>query len=515
MQQNGKKGKSVSVFDNYFPLGLGTTRLPIKRKDDFDGIEISARIIARAINLGVNYIDTSYLYARGAAHSALKIAFEQTDKPVAVTCKLRYGDDYTSDDARRRIERSLLDMGLDFAEFACVWTVMDFAEFEYIMRKGGLYDGIQKAKEEGLIRHIIFSTHASQEDVLRIIASGVFEGVTISLSPLNWKIMKPVIDAAKQKNIGIAAMNPLSGGLIPNNAEYFGFLKGNGDASVTEAALRYVKAMGADIVLSGCASIAEVEENIRAFAGEGAESACERIERVNIRRNEAKSFCTGCGYCVKINTCPADIDIPVFMQSRNMLELEESNGLAKLFNRTDKDLLKSMSVFKFMREQFSYTPDMELNPCVKCGKCETVCTQKLDICAGIEDIYQRAAKAGFSVNAQNARVRHILAKKDYKRVGVYPNTMQAGAFVDVCERTFGKDRFEWAYFNTDPKMQRADENPVYGPHDIPKLGLDIIVIVNYRYDREIYNAIKPVCDDCGVDLAILFDGKDDLPFVFN
>jgi predicted aldo/keto reductase-like oxidoreductase len=505
----------MNIFDGYFPLGLGTTRLPIKHKNDIDGIETAAEIIAKAINLGVDYIDTSYLYARGAAHSALKIAIKQINKPVAVTCKVRYGDDYSSDDARRRIEQSLYDMGLSCTEFACVWTVMDYDEFKCVMKKGGIFEGILKAKEEGLCRHIIFSTHAPQKDIIRIVNDNVFEGVTISLSPLNIGIATPIIDVAKKRGIGVVAMNPLSGGLIPDNADAFKYLIGESDESIAQAALRYVKAAGVDIVLSGCRTLPEVEDNVNAFKSVNKETSNERIERIDIGYKETNKLCTGCGYCVELNACPANINIPAFMQSKNMLEFNAQSGLIKLFNRTDTDLLKSMSVFKFMFEQFSYIPKSKSNPCIACGNCEAVCTQNLDICAGLKEVYERAEKTGFSIDAQNARVERILGGKGYKRIGVYPNTMQAGVFADICERVFGKSYFEWVFFNSDPKMQRLGDNPVYGPHDIPNLNLDMIVIVNYRYDNEIYNAIKPTCDECNVDLAILFDNKDDLPFIFN
>ena len=131
----------MNIYDNYFPLGLGTSRLPILSENDENGIEKAAELILSALNQGVNYIDTSHIYAQNAAHAALKLAFSRTDKHFAVTNKSRYGQDFTADDVKMRVETSLEAMGIMHTPFFCVWTLMSYSDFKAVMKKGGIYDG--------------------------------------------------------------------------------------------------------------------------------------------------------------------------------------------------------------------------------------------------------------------------------------------------------------------------------------------------------------------------------------
>lgn len=75
-----------------------------------------------------------------------------------------------------------------------------------------------------------------------MLKSRAFEAVTISFSLLNSPRYHEVLRTAHELGIGVAAMNPLGGGIIPNNADFFSFAKSDDGEAVTEAALRYVLA---------------------------------------------------------------------------------------------------------------------------------------------------------------------------------------------------------------------------------------------------------------------------------
>lgn len=127
----------MTVYDGLFPMGLGTGRLPVKGAEDAAGIEKSAELVLRALEAGVNYIDTNYTYSCGMAYTVLKEAFARTTRPFSVTTKVKYGSDTTADDVRRRVETALEQMGLERIPFFLTWSVMNDQEFERIMEKGG------------------------------------------------------------------------------------------------------------------------------------------------------------------------------------------------------------------------------------------------------------------------------------------------------------------------------------------------------------------------------------------
>jgi predicted aldo/keto reductase-like oxidoreductase len=504
----------MNIFQNYYSLGLGTTRLPIRHENDEEGIEKSVQIVQRALELGVDYIDTSHLYAKNMAHSVLKQAFQKVNHNFfGVTIKSRYGQEHSSYDVQKRIETSLEEMGLKKAAFFYAWTIYSYAEFEAIMKKAGIYDGAVEAYKRGLIDHICFSVHAPVPDIIKMIESKAFEGITISFNPLNANIMLPVLENAEKHDIGVAVMNPLGGGIIAENPEYFSSIIGNHDENVISAALRFIKAnSGVNILLSGVSSIKQLEENINYIASYDPEPREERIIRINNALGKIKGFCTGCNYC---SECPVNIPISAILQSANKLNMIMPSALGQWYNRSDLYLLESIVIFNELQKYYQYISETSDNPCINCGVCEKHCTQHLKIREIIDDLYKRSSKGNYNIVAWKSRIDLLLNNKDYKNVGLYPNTMQADKLIELYEAFFGKPEFKWIFFNSDPKLRSNNIAPVYGPEDIVNLDVDVILIVSYKYDNDIYRNIKPICDKVNLPIKILYNNKDDISFIFN
>jgi len=499
----------MGVFSNYFPLGLGTGRFLINRPDDKEGIEKSAQLAVKAIESGINYIDTAYTYSAGMAQTALKEAFKQTDKVFGVTVKVMYDMDKTAYDTQRRTMLQLNAMGLERAQFFTCWNITSYNQFQKIMEKGGVYDGALKLKDEGIIDHICCSLHASVSDSIKIIESGVFEGATISYSLLNAIQMKPVLDSALNNNVDIAVMNPLGGGIIAQNHDFFYFAKYENESIIT-AALRFAKAHPAvKIVLSGLSRETELTENLTAFTGENVESDDKRVMRVFEGIKEIDNFCVNCNYC---NVCPCEIPIPELMNKRNTLLF----STAERYNRTEPELVKNISLFYSHSHSGTdeWFPDSPENPCIRCGKCEKLCTQKLKIIESIADMYDRAGKVNYSLKSRKERIEELLVNKNYKRVGLYPNGGFANMIVELYNRYWDKPDFEWLQFNSDPKMwgELSGGLRVFSPDEIIKLNPDIIIICTYKYDEEIYKSLVHY-EEKGIKIVKLHR-KTDVPWAF-
>lgn len=143
----------MTIYDEVFPLGLGTNRFSLGAVATNEEIDSSAEIVLRALDMGVNYIDTAMSYSGGHASEVLKRALRQTKIPYRITSKLT-SRLKTADAARRAVEEHLTALGINRVSDLMVWSIFNFAEFEDIMRPGGIYDGALKLKEEGIAEHI-------------------------------------------------------------------------------------------------------------------------------------------------------------------------------------------------------------------------------------------------------------------------------------------------------------------------------------------------------------------------
>jgi predicted aldo/keto reductase-like oxidoreductase len=496
------------LFDDIFPLGLGTNRFPINSHSNPSEVDKSVEIVLHALDAGIKYIEVAHTYSKGLAQFILKQAFAQTIHSYCVTVKSKYGLDKTEDDAKKRCEDALVNMGIDHASFFVCWSIMSYDEFTLIMQKGGIYDAAVKLRNEGIINHICFSTHAPVPDIIKILETDAFEGVTLSFSLLNSNVMLPVLDKAQELGIGVAVMNPLGGGVIPQNRDFFSFVCNENENNTVHAALRYIKAHPAiNIVLTGPASIQELDENLAAFNGKSQEPDVERIRRVNARLHGLKNFCTGCNYCVD---CPQEIPISAIMQSRNTLLFQP----VKAYNRDDSELLYNIQLFRKLAMNFSYMPDTPENPCTKCGQCEKKCTQNLNIIDMLDDTYKRMNKVNFSLSGRHRRLEILLHGKDIKKVGFYPSGGYMIFVLELYRKFFGEPKFNYVLFDSNPAMwgKTAAGKEIYPPSYIIEAAPDIILISNYNYDHEIYESIKQFTDN-GIEILKLHE-LNDVPWVF-
>ncbi len=476
----------MTIYDHVFPLGLGTNRFPLSSLATEQEIEQSAEIVLQALNMGVNYIDTAMPYSNGHSSEVLRRALQRTSRPYRITTKLS-SRLKTADAAQKSVESHLAALGIDHASDLMIWSIFSYAEFQEIMRPGGIYEGALQLKAQGIVDHLTFSVHASPNDMMQILKEHVFEGMMLSMSVLNATSMKPVLDYAAKEEIGVAVMNPLGGGFIPQKKEQFSFLCNDQEHSIIQAALRFVKSCPAvKIVVAGPASLQELTEDVEAFSSACSESAAQRQKRVFANLFELEEFCTGCRYC---EPCPQGIPIPTLMQSRNALLFEPPAA----YRCTDPDTLKNIQVFKRLNFEYSYLPETSENPCIRCGACEGRCTQKLKITEHLADIYKRMQRSSYSLEARRNRLDRLLHAKRYQKVAIWPGGTAYATFVVKSYRDFfGEPPFELVYFNSSPALygQVIDGCQIYSPDDLAMVKPDCVLVISYTYQKEIAQALE-------------------------
>jgi len=347
-KEYGKTGKKVSV------IGFGGMRF-VKDGDRYD-YDKCAETVVKANQLGINYFDTAPDYNDGQSEVIFGMAFKNMPNQFYVSTKSSERD---GKKVRQDLETSLKRLGVPKINFFHIWCVLTLDDYRSRMVKGGAYEAALKAKEEGLIEHIVFSTHCNGDEIETIVKEGAFEGMTLGYNILNFPYRQKGLKAAYRHGLGVATMNPLGGGLIPQKADFFDFIRGDEDQSVVEAALRFNGShKEISTVLVGMGTIEEVTENAK-VGNKIKDFSEDKLKEIQDRLFASMDkLCTGCAYC---KGCPKEIEIPKFMIAYNQRILGQP-----------RDALK------WMKNHWGMTVD-QAKACIECGSCEAKCTQHLPI----------------------------------------------------------------------------------------------------------------------------------------
>ena len=359
----GKTGKQVSV------IGFGVMRF--EEEEYKKRPEKCAEVLLRAQELGINYFDTAPGYLEDHSENIVGLAMRQMKEKPYVSTKCGLWLAKTADEAYALVQKSLKRLSVDVINVYNLWCIQDIPQYRKMTAPGGIYDGILRAKEEGLIEHICCSVHIDGEGLAEVVKDGKVEAVTLGYNALNFAYRRAGVKACYDEGLGVVVMNPLGGGTIPQHAEKFSFIKRSPEESIVHAALRFlIGQKEITLALPGPANMAELEEC--AAAAEGAYEVTEESLQAlaGKLKSELNTLCTSCGYCTK---CPLEIPVPQLVEAYNGYLLEGD------FSHV-KDRLKYH--WKVKAE--------EAKKCTQCGICEALCTQKLPIIERLEAVARLA-----------------------------------------------------------------------------------------------------------------------------
>ena len=154
----------------------------------------------------------------------------RTSKPFYVSTKTFAGDESSF---RKDLETSLKRMNLDYIDFYHVWCIL--SADAWIQRKK-ILSAFEKAKNEGLIRHICVSSHMTGNEIGDVLRDYPFDGVLLGYSAMNFAYREAGIEDAAKLGRGVVVMNPLGGGIIPQFPDRFSFVKTREKETVVEGA---------------------------------------------------------------------------------------------------------------------------------------------------------------------------------------------------------------------------------------------------------------------------------------
>ncbi len=369
----GNSGVKVSA------LGFGAMRLPQERIKGKSQIkqEKSVEIMQRAFELGVNYVDTAYNYNEGESELAVGKALKGWRDKVYLSTKMPTWKVEKKGDYRRFLDEQLERLEVEYIDFYH-FHFLNEDNFKNAVLKYDLLREARKAKDEGLIRHISFSSHDSPEFLKRIIDIGIFESVLCQYNLLD-RSNEGVIAYAKEKGLGVAVMGPVGGGRLVSSGILKEILTGS-VKSTPELALRFVLANeNVSIALSGMENMQMVEENLR-VASLSRPLSNEELQTIEAfikkRRKKEEIICNMCEYC---QPCPSEVAISRIFELMNYYRIY---GLKEYARKQYQDIGVGTldSGEKDEREK--------ADACTECGRCEEQCPQKIEIIERLKEIHQ-------------------------------------------------------------------------------------------------------------------------------
>ncbi|MBS3763353.1 MAG: aldo/keto reductase [Planctomycetes bacterium] len=337
-------------------LGFGCMRLPMKDKTEVDR-EKAIPMLHRARELGINLFDTAVGYCAGDSQRTVGEAFENVRDKIVLSTKNHHYDKNDKDGWWKHLENSLERLRTDHIDIYNHHGINYNRYQESVAGDDGLYQEMLKAKEQGLIRHICFSFHGPNDQLMKLVDTGRFDTVICQYNLLD-RHLEDAIAHASESGMGVLIMGPVGGGRLGYPSDKAASLVGE-VKSTPDLALRFVLSNeNVNVALSGMSNMQMLEENVETVssAEQLSEKDHQQIEEaIEERKKLAGLYCTGCNYCMP---CPAGVDIPANFQILN---------LERVFGLTDHAKKK----YGNLEGKAAY--------CMQCGQCLEECPQDINI----------------------------------------------------------------------------------------------------------------------------------------
>ncbi|MCU0303557.1 MAG: aldo/keto reductase [Thermoanaerobaculales bacterium] len=262
----GRTGYRVGIFS----LGGQSA---IEKADNF---EIAVPLIERALDLGVNYVDTSARYGGVDERWSERYFGEVMKRRRAEAYLATKSHDRTRDGSWKLLERSLELLKTDHVDLWQMHALSRMDQVEESFAPGGAIEAFVEARDQGVVRHLGISGHTDPEVLIAAIERFPFDTILLALNaadPHHLSFKAKLLPLAVEREMGIIGMKIPARGLIlkswtaPADPEsrYAGTVPGTLDM---REAMRYVLSLPVSTVIVGCDDIAQLEENVaiaRAF----------------------------------------------------------------------------------------------------------------------------------------------------------------------------------------------------------------------------------------------------------
>ncbi|HEY3361578.1 MAG TPA: aldo/keto reductase [Methanosarcina sp.] len=376
-------------------LGFGCMRLPVKQ-GKIDRVK-AKRQIYYAIDNGVNYIDTAWIYHLGENELFLgSILAGGYREKIKLATKLPSWIVKSREDMDRILNTQLERLRTDHIDYYLVHSLIGTLWDRLLSL--GVIDFLNRAKADGRITNVGFSFHSSIEDFKRIVDAYPWTFCQIQYNFLDRKNQAGIegLKYAASKGLGIIVMEPLRGGKLTKQVPEVQEIWNEAPVKRTPAewGFRWVwNHPEVTVVLSGMNEESQVEENLKiadeAYPNSLTEAEIQLVDRVEQKyRKLMNTSCTGCRYCLP---CPSGVDIPGCFEIYDNVYLSGNEDECKLMYAAKPGGIIRGGVLGYASQ------------CVQCGKCLEKCPQHLDIPALLKIITEKFEGPDLEISKHAAR----------------------------------------------------------------------------------------------------------------
>lgn len=353
-------------------LGMGNMRLPVQ--NDEPGAPIDRKraqeIIDYAMENGINYFDTAYVYHGGESEKFLGealVKYPRESYYLATKYFILANPDY-----KAVFEEQLSRLNTDYIDFYLIHAIFDHTYQQYI--DSGCIAYFEEQQRLGRIKYLGFSTHSNTENLTTFADLRTWDFAQLQLNYFDWKFgtAKQDYKVLTDRNIPVIVMEPVRGGRLASlSSEAETILKeANPDWSISSWAFQWLKRMPqVQVILSGMSTLEQIQENIAVFADESAltdEEETVLMHACEVFRKQVSVPCTACRYCC--DDCPVEINIPAVLEVYNRYKTDGKGALNDMGDVESKG---------------------KAEDCIACGACTAHCPQNI----AIKDIMQELAAA--------------------------------------------------------------------------------------------------------------------------
>ncbi len=308
---------------------VGMGGIPITRTP----LEDVPKVVGRALDLGVNLIDTAVGYSTSEERIGIGVAGRRDEVFLATKTPAR--DART---ARDHLEISLKRFGTDHID---IWQFhgVSSEDWKKILGPGGAMEAAKEALRAGKVGHIGASSH-NFEAAEMLIASGAIETIQF---PFNFVTPEAerLVKLAEEHDVGFIAMKPFAGRVLTDNVGL---------------AIRYLLQFDNVIPIPGVEKAEEIEEIVGLAEAPKPITKAERKLMAEIKEGLGSRYCRQCEYCLP---CPQGVFIPGILYLKRLYELWPQE---RFFS------------WKYVSDSVA-----SAEGCVKCGACEERCLFRLPI----------------------------------------------------------------------------------------------------------------------------------------
>jgi aryl-alcohol dehydrogenase-like predicted oxidoreductase len=249
-----------STGEDFPILGFGAQRVV----DEHDCTEEQAiAILNEAIDRGVRYFDTAWIYSYGQSEERVGKVAKHRRKEMWIATKAW---DRTRDGALRQLEQSLTRLQTDHVDEWRLHNVWSSAELDKCFAPGGAIEAMVEARQQGVVGHTSISGHTDPQVQIEALRRFPFESALIAACALDhfiYSFVEEFLPVARAQGVATIAMKVFALGKLSHTYE---------------KALRYTLGLPVSTTIVGCSTMQELQNDLRIAESFTPLSGAERLE---------------------------------------------------------------------------------------------------------------------------------------------------------------------------------------------------------------------------------------------